>query len=505
MEESAFVEKVISDLKFAAQAYGGLRVNTKAFKQLLAYPEVTRQLVSDPVFFAVLMCGDAWLVDAPDHQKLLRDLSSRQVAVCGRGWGKSLVFSRKNLWFLFTKPKIESLIISSTQRQSMIMFDYCMSTINANPLLWEMVQRPGSTRTVIKLKPPLNGKLIALPCSPNKLRGYHPDWIFLDEASIIPSHMITGEIMMMLTKTNVGLVMSGTPLAFDHIFRKAYLDTKRYSIHHYASDASPLVSKAQLLEWQEMMTREEWQREVQALWVEAAQTFFPMDLIASCIDPELDNPDSNNSYIAKLEKIKTIQRERRHYFAGLDLGKQVDYSVLVVVELRDKETVRLVHKRQFPLGTPYPEVIAYVVKAYQVFNFEGVYVDKTGIGDAVVDELGDVDVGEVTGVFFTDTEKERMLNYLKLLMEKKQLRIQAEDKELMAQINEQQYEYIKPNSAQERIHLRFRHPRGRHDDQLFALALACYASKESSPPRSYAVFSPSAIRNSNEYANRSAL
>ena len=87
-------------------------------------------------------------------------------------------------------------------------------------------------------------------------------------------------------------------------------------------------------------------------------------------------------------------------------------------------------------------------------------------------------IEKFTGLFFTDTEKENILNYLKLIMEKRQLRIQGEDKQLIAQINEQQYEYLKPNSAQERLHLKFRHPRGRHDDQLFALALACYASKE---------------------------
>src|SRR3989337_2823139 len=150
MEENVFVEKVINDLEFAASVYRELRQKPKAFKQLAAYPEVTRKIVQDPVFFAVLMCGDSWLVNAPDHQKLLRDQSHRQVAVCGRGWGKSLV-------------------ISSTQRQSMIMFDYCYSTIKANPLMREMLQHPGTTRTVIKLKPPLNGKLIALPCSPNKL------------------------------------------------------------------------------------------------------------------------------------------------------------------------------------------------------------------------------------------------------------------------------------------------------------------------------------------------
>jgi phage FluMu gp28-like protein len=426
------------------------------------------------------MCGDSWLADAPDHQKLLRDLSPRQVAVCGRGWGKSLIFSRKNLWLLFTKPNVESLIISSTQRQSMIMFDYCYSTIKANPLMREMLQHPGTTHTIIKLKSPLNGKLTALPCSPDKLRGYHPDWVFLDEASIIPTDMITSEIMMMLTKPGAGLVMSGTPMAFDHVFRKAFLDTKRCSIHHYPSDSSPLVSQTQLVEWREMMTKEEWQREVEALWVEASQTFFPMDLIAVCVDSELDNPASPNRFVEEIETFDSGQRQGR-YFAGLDLGKQIDYSVLVVIQLTEKGEVRLVHKRQFPLGTPYPEVIAYVARTHQTLGFDGMYVDKTGIGDAVVDELENIDITEVKGVFFTDAEKENMLNCLKLLMEKKLLRIRGEDKQLIAQINEQQYEYLKPNSAQERIHIKFRHPKGRHDDQLFALALACYASKEAEP------------------------
>jgi phage FluMu gp28-like protein len=303
----------------------------------------------------------------------------------------------------------------------------------------------------------------------------------------------------------VGLVMSGTPLAFDHIFRKAFLDTKRYSIHHYSSDASPLVSKPQLLEWREMMTKEEWQREVQALWVETTHTFFPMDLIASCINVELDDTNSNNCYIEDVEKITPLQQTRRRYYAGLDLGKQVDFSVLVVVELRDKN-VRLVHKRQLPLGTTYPEVIAYTVRAHQAFDFESLYVDKTGIGDAVVDELDEVGIPDVKGIFFTETEKENMLNYLKLLMEKKQLQIRAEDKELMVQINEQQYEYLKPTTAQERIHMRFHHPRGRHDDQLFALALACYASKEAPPPSASGIMlGDSSIQSDNVYANRSAL
>ena len=132
--------------------------------------------------------------------------------------------------------------------------------------------------------------------------------------------MITSEIMMMLTKPDAALIMSGTPMAFDHVFRRAFLDTKRYSVHHYASDSSPLVSQTQLAEWREMMTKEEWQREVEALWVEATQTFFPMDLIAACIDPELDNPTSPNQYIQEIERADPAQLSGR-YFAGSGPGQ----------------------------------------------------------------------------------------------------------------------------------------------------------------------------------------
>jgi hypothetical protein len=66
-------------------------------------------------------------------------------------------------------------------------------------------------------------------------------------------------------------------------------------------------------------------------------------------------------------------------------------------------------------------------------------------------------------------------------MEQKKLALLPDDAELISQINEQQYEYMQPKKVQQRIHLKFWHPPRRHDDQLFALALACYVSKEEKP------------------------
>jgi phage FluMu gp28-like protein len=131
-----------------------------------------------------------------------------------------------------------------------------------------------------------------------------------------------------------------------------------------------------------------------------------------------------------------------------------------------------------------------VARAQQVFGFEGLHVDKGCIGDAVIDELNNIHLPAVEGVFFTETEKENMLNNVKLLMEKKRLKIAGDDKTLIAQLNEQIYEYLQPKTAQERIHLKFRHPIGKHDDQLMALALACRATQNAAPPGIGAIMLP---------------
>jgi hypothetical protein len=66
-------------------------------------------------------------------------------------------------------------------------------------------------------------------------------------------------------------------------------------------------------------------------------------------------------------------------------------------------------------------------------------------------------------------------------MEQRKLGVLPDDSALIAQMNEQQFEYTQPNTAREHVYMKFWHPLRRHDDQLFALALACYASKEEEP------------------------
>lgn len=437
--------------------------------ELIIKQPIIQEKLSDPVFFSVLLCGQRWLVDSPTHQELLRDRSDKIVVASGRGWGKSLVASLKAVsQFLFRISNVEVLITSSSQRQSMQIFDYLDSHIMGSNVLRKLVQK--KTRTTIKLSEPFGGKIEALPCSPNKLRGKHPDVLIVDEASVIPAKMLSSEILMMLTKPNSKLIMLGTPFGFDHPFRKAFMNPS-YKVYHFPSYSSPLVSQESLLEWKQMMTQEEWQREVEAVWVEIVNAYFKLDLIRECFFyPDLQLEQN----LENLSERAMMIGQRYQCYSGLDLGKEQDFSVLTIL-YEDGNALKLLFLKQFPLGTDYSTVIAHVAKACQIFNIRKICVDKGGAGEPVIEELRRIGTN-AEGLFFTETVKEELLSNLKLKMEQKRLAL-PQYQPLIAQMSEQQYEYRNPKTAHERVHLHFYHPPNHHDDQLWSLALACWAAK----------------------------
>jgi len=219
----------------------------------------------------------------------------------------------------------------------------------------------------------------------------------------------------------------------------------------------PLFKPEFLEEQRQSMSAEAFRVEYLAEFVEVATCFFSQDLIRSCIDPDLE-------FILSLEEPISAGE----YYAGVDFGKLGDYSVVAILR-RENDLLKLVYLNEFPLGTLYSNVIGHLVRANQKFEFEKVLIDQTGVGEPVLEELKAQDVENVEGLTFTVKTKEELLTCLKLAMEQKRLKMPYH-RRLCEQINQQQYEYSKSG------HLTFNHPTGSHDDQLWSLALSCYAS-----------------------------
>jgi phage FluMu gp28-like protein len=154
---------------------------------------------------------------------------------------------------------------------------------------------------------------------------------------------------------------------------------------------------------------------------------------------------------------------------GVDLGKKQDYTWLGVVR-QDPDVLRLCALKGFPLGTEYTGVIGYLkILSERLQTVHRFLIDQTGVGEAFLDEAKK-SVPNIEGVVLTVPVKQDILGHLKMQMQQKRVLIPYQ-LELANELNVERFELTKSGQIQ------FSHPAGTHDDRLWAVALAVYASK----------------------------
>ena len=164
------------------------------------------------------------------------------------------------------------------------------------------------------------------------------------------------------------------------------------------------------------------------------------------------------------------------FFVGVDLGQKQDYSVVVVIE-KQGHLLRVIHVHRFPLSTEYASVIGYVKSLQDRWHvIRSVYVDYTGVGVGVVEDMVKSGIQGVTGITFTVNSKEDMANILRERMRQGEVKIsyvpvrKSGDIDLTVELNVERYMLMKTG------HVGFSHPEGTHDDVFWALALSCYGA-----------------------------
>jgi phage FluMu gp28-like protein len=418
--------------------------------------EKLRRLRDDPVLFAEAVMD--WH-PFPYQVTLLRDNSKRIVSCWGRQCGKTTTIAVRAIHFAFARPRTTTLIVSPSLRQSIIMFDCVLELVYGNRWLPASVVR--KTRTVVELD---NGsRIIALPCSVHKLRGHTADMVVVDESAFVPEEVVVNVLNPMLATTDGVLILISTPWGRDHFFYRALIDPD-FSVHKVKSCECPLIPEEFLEKQREFMTKDDYLREYEAEFVEAARSYFGQDLIRSCIDADLEFIDESISVGEGTARLVG------DCYMGVDLGKLRDYSAVVVVK-RAEDLVKLVFLKEFPLETPYSHVIGWIVRAERRCGFRKIVVDRSGVGEAVMEEIKTQGLKNAEGQAFSAQSKAEMLTYLRIKMEQGKFKMPYSRK-LCQQLNEQQYAYNKAG------YLTFSHPKGSHDDMLWALALATKATRQ---------------------------
>jgi len=160
--------------------------------------------------------------------------------------------------------------------------------------------------------------------------------------------------------------------------------------------------------------------------------------------------------------------EGHHYVMGVDLARLEDFTVLTVIDLdTDPREVVLVDRFNQVSWSAQRDRIAAAVERYGI---DVVYIDQTGVGDPVVEQLRrQVRIRLLHGVQFTNANKSMMVEALMMAFERGQVRLldhPVMSSELLAYDAERL-----PSGA-----LRYNAPKGQHDDCVVSLMLAWEAA-----------------------------
>jgi phage FluMu gp28-like protein len=428
--------------------------------------EVGDRLRRSPVFFAKAILGLALFA----YQAELLECGSKRVVACwARQTGKTTAIAVKVVHFAFTRANTTTLIVSRGLRQSMIMFGVIERFVLGHRVLRASVVR--CTRTMIELR---NGSVIsALPCGPDGagLRGFTAHLAVIDEAAFVPEFVISSVVFPMLATTNGTAIMLSTPWGRDHVYYRSFKNPCYWS-QHVKAEQCPRITKEFLEEQRRDIGELRFKMEYEAEFVEDESSFFKQDLIRECTE-DYDLIDES--------VLTSDERVAGRYFLGVDFGKRVDYSVVALLREEGDGLFRLVFLKQFALGTAYSDVVGFIERLNQKFDVVRGFCDQSAIGESLVEEVRGF-APQIEGLVFTVRSKQDLLTLLQTRMEQRRILLPL-DRPLLSQINEQQYRFsrspVKPSEKPtEAGTLTFYHPKGSHDDQLWALALATYATKQ---------------------------
>ncbi|MFA5990450.1 MAG: hypothetical protein WC803_12715 [Sphingomonas sp.] len=160
----------------------------------------------------------------------------------------------------------------------------------------------------------------------------------------------------------------------------------------------------------------------------------------------------------------------RRYQLGIDLAKHQDYTVITVTDLHTFDIVKQISFNKIDWN----EQKEIIVKEVKYWNKGKTWMDSTGIGDPIIDDLKRQ--GLIIEPFhFTETSREQLLNNLKILLEQNRIKI-PNDQELIDQLKSMQYEL---NGQKVKMKV----PEGLHDDRIMSLALSVWGLYEKLPIR----------------------
>ena len=311
-----------------------------------------------------------------------------------------------------------------------------------------------------------NGRsILSIASNPSTAVGDSGD-LTIDEASRFKnSDEIMDAVMPFITR-GYSLSLISTPLGKRGMFWRYYQKATQeggnwklfqHTVHDAVAQGCPIDVELLKQEMDEISFRQNYLCE----FIDDVSSYFGYELILKSTNVDLSN-----------YSIEDLLKCNGHLIAGYDPGKMVDSGVFTILErTHQKGKIRVLHIKEFK-KVDYSEQIAYLIQYTQAVKIPRVFVDATGVGVKIVEDLKRVLGSIIQPITYTNSVKEQLITDLKLAMERDQIEI-PDSARLIDQLHGIQREITNAGNV------RYGHDSSRHDDIVLAIcnALSGYSRR----------------------------
>jgi len=298
---------------------------------------------------------------------------------------------------------------------------------------------------------------------PDSLQTAGLDFLWVSEAQDISDKAFEKLLPTLRSPGRLGYgIFEGIPALYpDHWFRRAFVAGERgergFDSFKATSFENPLLTEEQKAEIEadkELLPERVWRRMYMAEFSESAGYFTNID--ANIAGDPMQGPIPGARYIA-----------------GLDLGRKMDPSVMVIMDASER---KMVHYQGWDDGTEWVTQREHVARLVEEWGIERLCIDATGLGDVFTAELVNVGI-PVEPFIFHQASREHLLQQLVVALERQTISF-FNEKRLLRQLRAFQYRKFPGGRYKAEA------PPGEHDDAVFALALALEVADSSHPAAS---------------------
>lgn len=423
----------------------------------LTEKEAYQLAARDKVAFARFFFG----YDLCEKQQEAVNMRCKTAVKCaGRRFGKSTTSNVDLMHTCYIKPNATAFVVGPSVDQAQIYFDEVERAVTASPMMASIVEdihhRPFPE---IKL---FNGSVIhgrSTAYDGKFLRGKGADIVVVTEAAFVTDTVYNEVIRALVLDRGGRIILESTPNGhnyFYNLFRQGMSDPNQYvrSFHATAYDNTRLAPD-----------------EIDRIRMEIPDIAFRVEYLAEFVDDDtLVFPWAVLEPVLE-DYVPIGMRDPEHrYVIGVDLAKLSDYTVVTVLDCG------------VPGGRPEPMRVAewyrmqsmsYQDVAHLINNLQDkykarVFLDATGVGEAVQEQVNNVEP-----IVFTQKSREDLISRLVVTVEQKTIRLPlgASFRQLIDELR-----FFQRQKHGQGI--RAEAPPGLYDDAVFSLALAVWGATE---------------------------